>query len=177
MKRLITSFIFLLLLFSFSGCGKRKKPKEVAKKDETQQVVAKVPQQGTPEQQQQKSMLDTGVKRIYKAGGINGEGAMRDPFASLLQKSGVTKEGEINLEGMRLVGVIGGTHGKKALLQDVEGNGYIVRAGDKIGGGNVSNISDNEIIIEQEELGIKYQVSLKLEKKGKEDKSYGKSNK
>jgi len=168
MKRLIIPLLILLITINIGCLGKKDVPS--TKAEEKQQVVAKVPQKASPEKEQKGSILDISVRRIYKAGGTNGEGAMRDPFASLVSKSSVTKEGEINIEGMKLVGVIGGSHGKKALLQDKEGNGYIVRAGDKIGGGYVSGISDKEIIIEQEELGIKYQVSLKLEKKGKEEK-------
>lgn len=101
-------------------------------------------------------------KVIYNSRGT------RDPFAPLLETGkGERAFGEIpvpSLEDLKLVGILqdeGG--GRVALLEDSEGNGFMLRTGDKIKNGWVSMITEDKVFFQVTEFGWSRTVSMKLQ--------------
>ena len=89
----------------------------------------------------------------------------RDPFSPLIEQSLTGyKSGDIpNIETLRLVGVLRAPEGSSALLEDVEGYGYILKDGDRIQNGYVVQIREDKIIFQVSEYGWSRTVALKLE--------------
>ncbi|MCK4403949.1 MAG: AMIN domain-containing protein [candidate division Zixibacteria bacterium] len=91
-------------------------------------------------------------------------GTKRDIFLPL------TKREEINFgetpqplfENLRLVGILKDEKGNRALLEDVEGFGYILMSGDRIKNGYVITVEDNRAIFHIEEYGGYQIVVLEL---------------
>ncbi|MFH2034932.1 MAG: hypothetical protein ABIJ45_00900, partial [Candidatus Zixiibacteriota bacterium] len=95
-------------------------------------------------------------------------GISRDPFASLIDKE-ANGENEPNgvkipdIETSRLVGVLESSEGKnRALLEDVDGYGYILKIGDKVKKGYVSNIYPDKALFQLFEYGWSRTVALRL---------------
>jgi hypothetical protein len=90
---------------------------------------------------------------------IKYNGVSRDPFKTLLGQSASGK-GSIsvdripNVETLSLVGVLKSVAGKSAaLLEDIEGIGYILKPGDKVKNGYVAQITDDGIYFQINEYG------------------------
>lgn len=83
----------------------------------------------------------------------------RDPFASLINEAGHHKGGirsnKIpNIETLFLVGVLKSTDGKSsALLEDIDGIGYILKPGDRVKNGYVAQINNEAIYFQINEYG------------------------
>jgi len=88
----------------------------------------------------------------------------RDPFAQLVDRGHSHEPGEMpDVETLRLVGVLQGDGGSSALLEDVEGFGYILRDGDPVRNGYVVQIGEKKIIFQIQEYGWSRTVALKIE--------------
>jgi hypothetical protein len=69
----------------------------------------------------------------------------RDPFKPLVTATADVKKAPAPLEGFRLVGVMSGPSGLIALVEGADGIGYIVRPGDVLGGGRVTQITGDAV--------------------------------
>lgn len=91
----------------------------------------------------------------------------RDPFQSLIagdfQESGELDVVDIN--SVRLVGVLSGGVEKFAMLEDNNGYSYIMKAGDPIRNGNIVSVSDRSLIARVSLFGQTSTVTLRLEDK------------
>ena len=94
-------------------------------------------------------------------------GMSRDPFKTLIDE---TKKNDSqmqrkvpDIETLRLVGVIEAANGKnRALLEDIDGYGYILGEGDKVKKGYVSRIDSDKAYFQLYEYGWSRTVALHL---------------
>ncbi len=89
-----------------------------------------------------------------------------DPFAALIDSRGRSGDGpdEIpDVETLRLVGVLQANDEASALLEDLEGYGYILKDGDPVKNGYVVQIGQNKIIFHLSEYGWSRTIALKIE--------------
>lgn len=94
-------------------------------------------------------------------------GISRDPFASLIdqdKKVGGPLEKKIaNIETSRLVGILESAGGQnRALLEDIDGFGFILKPGDKVKKGYVSQIYSDKALFQIFEYGWSRSVALHL---------------
>ena len=90
----------------------------------------------------------------------------RDPFQSLI--IGEFEEGEFDLVDIyrvQLVGVLSGGMDKYAMLEDNNGYGYILKAGDPIKNGQIISIGDYSLVARVSMFGQTNSVTLQLEGK------------
>ena len=91
-------------------------------------------------------------------------GDMKDPFAPLIGSSAVKlAQGLPSLENMKLVGILQDIEMNRALLEDADGNGYMMKPNDKIRGGYLVSVTDNTAIFQVTEYGWTRTVALELE--------------
>ncbi len=93
----------------------------------------------------------------------------RDPFASLINKEPVSSEAAFSqnripdVETSRLVGVLESDEGQnRALLEDMDGYGYILKPGDKVKKGYISKIYSDKALFQLFEYGWSRTVALRL---------------
>ncbi|MEW6412142.1 MAG: hypothetical protein AB1483_06660 [Candidatus Zixiibacteriota bacterium] len=92
----------------------------------------------------------------------------RDPFATLLDES-KTYDNPVerqvpNVEGLKLVGVIeAGSTDNRALFEDKDGYGYILKTGDKVQKGYVLRVESDRVYFQIFEYGWSRTVALNLE--------------
>ncbi len=92
----------------------------------------------------------------------------RDPFVPLLGlELGGGKTGHLSPENLRLIGILWGDRGYYALVKDGQDNGYILKRGDRVAGGHVSDINQQAIIFEIMHAGVVTKYELRLQE-GKE---------
>lgn len=92
----------------------------------------------------------------------------RDPFVPLLGlELGGGKTGHLSPENLRLIGILWGDRGYYALVKDGQDNGYILKRGDRVAGGHVSEIKRQAIIFEIMHAGVITKYELRLQE-GKE---------
>jgi hypothetical protein len=89
----------------------------------------------------------------------------RDPFLPLISKSlSGFQSGELpDVEALRLVGILRGEYKNMALLEDIEGYGYILEDGSKVKNGYVIQIYNNKILFQVEEFGWSRSVALSMD--------------
>jgi len=88
----------------------------------------------------------------------------RDPFRSLV--SGEVKETSgdlIDIKTVHLVGVLSGDAQKYAMLEDKNGIGYIMKAGDPVRNGSIVSVSEKSLIARISMYGQTSRITLKLE--------------
>ena len=88
----------------------------------------------------------------------------RDPFMPLV--GGVTGQFSTelpSLENLTLVGILSDIDGNRALLEDAEGNGYILMSNDKVKNGYLVSVSDTKAIFQITEYGWTRTVALELD--------------
>jgi len=88
----------------------------------------------------------------------------RDPFVPLIAGEGKGM-GRLNIDNLTLIGIISGDRGRVALVKDGLQKGHILRKGDKVAGGWVSDVTSNSIIFAIEHAGIVSRYEIELEKK------------
>ncbi len=92
----------------------------------------------------------------------------RDPFATLINEQGSGSNDLIvktipDVETSRLVGVLQSTDGKnRALLEDMDGVGYILKTGDKVKKGYISKIYSDKAFFQLFEYGWSRTIALRL---------------
>ena len=92
----------------------------------------------------------------------------RDPFVPLLGlELGGGKTGHLSPENLKLIGVLWGDKGYYALVKDGTDQGYILKRGDRVAGGHVSEINRQAIVFEITHAGVvtKFELWLLEEKK------------
>jgi hypothetical protein len=91
-------------------------------------------------------------------------GNIRDPFLPLI-RAGNKQAGENLpvLENLKLVGILEDSRGNKALLEDAEGDGYILAPNDRVQNGYLVTVTDNKAIFQITEYGWTRTVALELE--------------
>lgn len=89
----------------------------------------------------------------------------RDPFMPLVSKSlSGYHNGDIpDVETLRLVGVLQGEYNDMALLEDMEGYGYILQDGDKVKNGHVIQIYKDKVLFQISEFGWSRSVALTMD--------------
>ncbi len=114
-------------------------------------------------------MKQTQVVRFPQRIVIKYNGVSRDPFKTLFGK-GASGKGSIsidkipNVETLSLVGVLKSAAGKSAaLLEDIDGIGYILKPGDKVKNGYVAQITDDGIYFQINEYGWTRTLAKTLE--------------
>jgi hypothetical protein len=96
---------------------------------------------------------------------------LRDPFGSLVSGNFVSDDTERlpDVGSIDLLGVIWGENDKFAMVEDKEGNGFVLRVGDPVVNGEVAGITRESLTIRQHFFGTSTTVTLKL--KPREDKA------
>lgn len=92
----------------------------------------------------------------------------RDPFETLINESkqynNPVDQRIPNVEGLKLVGVIeAGGKDNRALFEDTDGYGYILKTGDKVRKGYVLRVDKDKVYFQIFEYGWSRTVSLRLE--------------
>lgn len=96
----------------------------------------------------------------------------RDPFENLIgasikarqSSSGRNLDKTPNAEAMRLVGILKSVQGKSAaLLEDLDGIGYILRPGDRVQKGYLAQITNNSVFFQVNEYGWTRTIKKELE--------------
>lgn len=92
------------------------------------------------------------------------EAGRRDPFIPLLGlELGGGKTGHLSPENLKLIGVLWGERGYYALVKDGQDNGFILKRGDRVAGGHVSEITRQGIIFEIMHAGVITKYELRLQ--------------
>lgn len=180
MRRTLTARIALfvlglaaLLALGTAGCSEKKQPPPPP-------VVKKV----VPKELAKAAEAPASAEAAAKApvdDRYNPKGK-RDPFEpflktdrkpSLADLAAVPPLQRYDLGELRFVGVIWTAKGARALVEDIEGKGYTVTVGTKIGrgGGVVTRITDGQIFVGEESRGptgarVVREISLKLQTAG-----------
>jgi hypothetical protein len=95
---------------------------------------------------------------------VYNEGGRRDPFAPL--DATVQVEFGVlpppSVEGLTLVGILEDYGGNRALCEDRQGFGYILRSGDRVQNGYVVQVQKDRVIFNIQEYGWQRTVALEL---------------
>ncbi len=97
-----------------------------------------------------------------------GDMGRRDPFEPLVtgQRSGFVTDELPNVETLRLVGVLRDDAESIALLENLEGYGYILRTGDKVQNGSLIAVQNNRALFQIDEYGWSHVIALQLTSRG-----------
>ena len=179
MKRISTPRVSLpvfamsvLIALSCAGCAEKEQPQQPVVKKVVPKEVAKAaevrPAAGTA--------AKPPVEDRYNPKG------KRDPFEPFIKTDRKSSQVDLaaipplqryELSELRFVGVLWTAKGARALVEDIEGKGYTVTVGTKIGrgGGVVTRITDGQIFVgevSREATGARVvrEVSLKLQTAG-----------
>ncbi len=105
-------------------------------------------------------MLESYPKRKLVTYGTAG---FRDPFMPLIGGvSGTLSSSLPVLENLKLVGILEDIDGNRALLEDSEGNGYILMPNDKVKNGYLVSVTKKKAIFQITEYGWTRTVALEL---------------
>ena len=122
-------------------------------------VTADAPKRAT-----QMAHLDEHVTYQYNALG------RRDPFTSLIggEFVGADVGGDALPDpgGMRIVGIVWGATDQFAMVEDVRGNSYVLRKGDKLQNGSVEALRRDALVINVTADGQSQQVTIPFVRKG-----------
>jgi len=143
--------VFLLTSLALAVLEAADKPEE-----------AKKAQNVGPRKVGEAELLLSRPKFIYSSLG------KRDPFMSLVSGE-FQGEGTVSLVSigdMELVGILWGSKEKLAMVEDSRGRGYVLRVGDAVIGGVVTDITKDSIVINQTFYGETQTVVIRM--KGKE---------
>ena len=90
----------------------------------------------------------------------------RDPFASLLSGEFTDDgpEGLVDIDQVKLVGVMWGDTDRFALVEDPSGYSYILRVGDRVKYGSVTELDENRLVASVQFFGMARTIVLTLEK-------------
>jgi len=120
----------------------------------------------TPRHSAQMAHLDEHVTYQYNAIG------RRDPFQSLLSGDfvGADVGGDAPPDpgGMKIVGIVWGASDQFAMVEDVRGNSYVLRKGDKLQNGYVESLRRDAVVVNVTADGQSQQVVIPFVRKGDE---------
>jgi hypothetical protein len=128
--------------------------------EETEQSEEKVAEPSPRKEPPSAELFALGIREpvSYSRGG------RRDPFASLPAKEEV-EFGQAplpNVEKLNIVGILVGENGYRALAQDDDKNGYVLRKGDPVLYGYVARIEEKRVVFRLNQRGLDRTVILKL---------------
>jgi len=108
-------------------------------------------------------------KYYYAATGL------RDPFGSLVSGRFVSDDAKRlpDVGSISLLGVMWGENDKFGLVEDQEGNGFVLRVGDPVVNGEVAGITRESLSVRQHFFGSSTTITLKL--KPREEKGHAKN--
>lgn len=105
-------------------------------------------------------MLESYPKRKLVRYGTSG---FKDPFMPLIGgAAGILSSNLPVLENLKLVGILEDMDGNRALLEDSEGNGYILMPNDKVKNGYLVSVTKKKAIFQITEYGWTRTVALDL---------------
>lgn len=105
-------------------------------------------------------VVDTTTKRKTVA---YEDGGSRDPFIPLIGAGGgKMSRGLPSLENLKLVGILSDTQGNRALLEDSNGDGYILSSNDRIRNGYLMTVTESKAVFQVTEYGWSRTVALEL---------------
>ncbi len=105
--------------------------------------------------------IESYPKRKLVAYGTSG---YRDPFQPLIGGPGGQLGQELPvLENLALVGILLDEDGYRALLEDAEGNGYMMQPKDRVKNGYLVSVTDDKAIFQITEYGWTRTVALELD--------------
>jgi Tfp pilus assembly protein PilP len=117
-----------------------------------------------PRQTAQMEHLDEHVTYQYNAIG------RRDPFQSLINGEfvGADVGGDAPPDpgGMKIVGIVWGATDQFAMVEDVRGNSYVLRKGDKLQNGYVESLRRDAVVVNVTADGQSQQVVIPFVRKG-----------
>jgi hypothetical protein len=88
----------------------------------------------------------------------------RDPFRCLIRGEVKETTGDlVDIKNVHLVGVLSGDMQKYAMLEDKNGIGYIMKAGDPVRNGSIVSVSEKSLIARISMYGQTSRITLKLE--------------
>ncbi|GEM_PF-828239 len=103
------------------------------------------------------SVISVGAKFFYNSRG------RRDPFKPIAETS--TKQDTLlDVAKAKLIGIIQDSTGYVALVEDKNGNGFILRRGDRVKRGRVVRVTKDMAVFAISDFGFTRTVILKLEK-------------
>lgn len=90
----------------------------------------------------------------------------RDPFASLLSGEFVDDgpDGIVDIDQVKLVGIMWGESDRFALVEDASGYSYILRVGDRVKYGSITRLEDDRLIAYVSFFGMSRTVVKTIEK-------------
>lgn len=124
--------------------------------------VAEAPKQKTAAARKTATgvVLESSLKRKLVRYGTT---SFRDPFIPLIGNgTGALSSGLPVLENLKLVGILEDIDGNRALLEDSEGNGYILMPNDKVKNGYLVSVTKKKAIFQITEYGWTRTVALEL---------------
>jgi hypothetical protein len=135
-------------------------PVEAAAEEEavSQQIATSIPVSAP-----QGIEVDTTPKRKAVEYTANDE---KDPFVPLVGKGILNtglKLGLPSLENLKLVGILENNQISSALLEDSDGNGYILKPNDRVQSGFLVSVTDNKAVFQIAEYGWTRTVALELQ--------------
>ena len=162
----------VLLVFGGAGCAEKEQPQQPV----VRKVVPKAVAKATEAPSAAEAAAKAPAEERYNPKG------KRDPFEPFIKSDRKSSESDLaavpplqryELAELRFVGVIWTAKGARALVEDIEGKGYSVIVGTRIGrsGGVVTRITDGQLFVgevSREPTGAKVvrEVSLKLQTPG-----------
>ncbi len=140
-----------------AGYHKTVKGTEVAKTASTHKVKNVVRTHGEKIHSKTSPTISVGNTVFYNSHG------RRDPFKPITQTA-VTQDTLLDIAKAKLIGVIQDSTGYVALVEDKDGNGFILRRGDRIKRGRVVRVTKDMAVFAISDFGFTRTVILKLEK-------------
>lgn len=179
---LFSLFLMITLLLFLSACSEKKErqekkssviSKKIAIKDSnvSKSQLKKVPSdKGSSKQPKEEGAVKDKKEKPAGSDRIYDPKKRLDPFAPLfrdeneklsIEKSGKTKRvrreaqtplEKIGVDQLKLVAIIRGAKGNRAMVEDASGKGYILKNGTYVGlnSGRVININKESIVIEED---------------------------
>jgi hypothetical protein len=94
----------------------------------------------------------------------------RDPFQPMVGGgfvgNDVGGDAPVDIGGIKVVGIVWGTNDKFALVEDARGNSLVLRQGDKVMNGVVSDLKRDAVMVNLTVDGQSESVTIPLTKKG-----------
>jgi type IV pilus assembly protein PilP len=153
-RLLAVFFISVSLIWGVSGCGEKNEPAVAAPIKKTAPKSDAAP---LLEQEELK-------KPEYATAPIFNPEGRRDPFVTFRGEADISPDEEAlilplqryELSELRMVGVIWGAKGTRALIEDGAGIGHSIGVGDRLGRSNgvVTKVTDSEVIVKEEFPGV-----------------------
>lgn len=149
--------LLVLAVMLLPSMASAEEPSETSK-DDTSKASVEEPSVSPVKEEETENRILREKRYYYKA--FN----RRDPFSSLIV--GEFEETEfvlVDIYGVKLVGILSGGMDKFAMLEDKNGYGYILKAGDPVKNGSIVSVGDQSIVARLTMFGQTSSVTLRLE--------------